>query len=206
MQTQSRAIRIMLAATLALALTACGGGNNGLPASVTVELPDGTAVVSTLGSGVISFADSRWQFFRNSAIGQGAPFATIVFGPNGELAAIEDNTIAVEVLGTSLFFDGAKHPTSQAGLTYAAATFGAETADSQGFAFEGQITAFATLVGEVASGTMTASGEFDGGDINTVTGTFEFSFVLSSLASSFVTLPEGGTSDSFAFIGRRIVE
>ncbi len=206
MQQKSRAIQCILVGTLALTLTACGSKNNGLPSTVTVELPDGTAVATTLGSGVISFADSRWQFFRTSATGQGAPFATIVFGPNGELASIEDNTIAAEIFGPTILFDGAKHNTSQSGLTYAAATFGAATADSQGFAFEGQITAFAAIVGDVANADMSASGTFDGDDINTVTGTFEFSFVLSSLASSFVDVPEGSDADSFGFIGHRVVD
>ncbi|MGB0716985.1 MAG: hypothetical protein ACPGXK_13975 [Phycisphaerae bacterium] len=176
------------------------GCNNGLPATVDVELPDGTVVETTLGSGVISFADSKWQFFRTSSTGQGAPFVTIVFGPNGELAAFEDNTIASDIFGTEILFDGATHPTNQVGLSYAAATFGASTSDSSGFTFEGRVTAFLAGI-QAANATASASGSFDGDDIDTVTGTFAFSSEVTLL-----DIPEGNIEDTYNFIGRRVIE
>lgn len=176
------------------------GCSNGLPSSVDVELPDGSVVQTTLGSGVISFADSKWQFFRTTGSGQGAPFVTIVFGPNGELAAFEENTIASEIFGTEVIFDGASHPTNQVGLTYAAATFGASTADATGFTFEGRVTAFAAGI-NAANATASASGTFDGDDVNTVTGTFRFRSEVTLL-----DIPEGNIEDTYNFIGRRVVD
>lgn len=185
---------------LTVGIAGCGSSTNGLPSTVTVELPDGSAEVVTLGSGVVSFADSRWQFYQTSAAAQGVPFAIVRFGPEGELEAFEDNTIASSIFGSEIIFDGAKHPTTQQGLSYAAATFGAQTSDSQGFAFEGRLTAFAAML-EAANATASAVGEFDGDDINTVRGTFTFSSRMTLL-----DIPEGNMDLSFDFMGTRIIE
>ncbi|MHC5108700.1 MAG: hypothetical protein ACYTHJ_02330 [Planctomycetota bacterium] len=181
----------------ALGMAGCNP-RNGLPATVDVELPDGTVVETTLGSGVISFADSSWQFFRTS--NQNTPFVTVVFGSDGELVAFEDNTIATSIFGDTILFDGTEHPTSQAGLSYAAATFGAQTSDAQGFAFDGEVTAFAAGI-QAAEATASASGEFDGDDVDTVRGTFTFSSRVTLL-----DIPEGNLDDEFTFIGRRVVD
>ncbi len=194
--------RLVVACCFVFAVVAsgCGSANNGLPSTITVELPDGTAEVVTLGSGVVSFADSEWQFFQTSPAAQGLPFATIIFGPDGELEAFENSTIANSIFGSNVYFDGALHPTAQTGLSYAAATFGAQTADAKGFAFEGRITAFAAGL-EAASATATAVGEFEGDDINTVRGTFTFSSRVTLL-----NIPEGNMDMSFDFMGTRVVD
>ena len=184
---------------LSFTVIGCAPPNNGLPATTTVELPDGTVQVVTLGSGVISFADSRWEFFRVVDSGtQITPFVIIVFGSEGELSAFEDNTIASAIFGSTILFDGQRHNTTQAGLQYAAATYGAATADATGFAFEGEITAFAAGF-EAANATASAVGEFDGDDIDTIRGTFSFVSRVTLL-----DIPEGNVDDEFEFIGRRM--
>ena len=196
-----RATRLMIMASVAIATTSgcnSGPGANGLPESVTVQLPDGTEVDATLGSGVISLADTSWQLSRTSSNAQGAAFVTIQFGPEGELARFEESTIASSIFGTTLIFDGARHNTTQAGLQYAAATFGAETADASGFAFEGRVTAFAAGL-EAASATASAQAEFDPDDPDTIRGTFTFSSRVTLLS-----IPEGNVDDEFTFIGRRV--
>ena len=130
--------------------------------------------------------------------GQGAPFVRLRFGSNGELAAFENSTFAQEIFGSALLFDGVRHNTTQPGLQYVAATYGAETSDSTGFTFEGRLTAFAAGL-EAANATASALGEFDPDDPNLMRGLFEF--------SSRVTLldyPEGNQDVQFSFLGRRV--
>lgn len=191
-------INVALAGVAAWTMVGCGPANNGLPETVTIDLPDGTTQVTTLGSGVISFADSRWEFFQTGSATQSIPFVTIVFGDQGQLEAFENNTIAANIFGTTILFDGERHPAAQPGLTYAAATFGAETSDSQGFAFEGRFTGFAAGL-EAATGSSTASGTFDADDINTVRGTFEFTSRVTLL-----NIPEGNVDMSINYVGRRV--
>lgn len=198
---RSRGHRLSGVVWLPFALLVIGGcGGNKLPQTTTIELPDGTTQEATLGSGVVSFANSRWQFFQTSPTAQSAAFATIRFGPNGELEAFEDNTIASNIFGNTIIFDGERHPTNQQGLTYEAGTFGAATADARGFAFEGAVTAFAAGI-QAASATASAQGEFQNDDINTVHGTFEFSSRVTLL-----DIPEGNIDMSFEFIGQRVQE
>ena len=196
---------VVLPAFALLLSVGCGG--TGLPDTLTVELPDGTQEEVTLGSGVISFADSSWQFYRgvgNSA--QGVPFVIIRFGPNGELAAFENNTIASQIFGSDILFDGERHDTTQASLQYAAATYGAETADAHGFAFEGLLAAYVPVLGEVAHATASAVGEFDGDDINTIVGTFEFVSDVTTNAFNLVPKEYVHMEEAFDFIGQRIEE
>ncbi len=201
--TRQRMLRMSLVVGLAVVLApvvfGCGA-NNGLPAELTVELPDGTTQVVTLGAGVASLADSSWQFFEDSGTGQSIPFLVMAFGPGGTLDRFEDNTIATEIFGTTLIFDGERHDTTQPGLTYAAATFGAETNDSTGFAFVGQLTGFAAGF-PVAEATAIASGTFDPNDPDILRGTFSFTSVISIAA-----IPDGDVDISFDFIAHRIVE
>jgi len=189
-----------MGALLCIVVAGCGGANNGLSRTRTVELPDGTSVQTTLGSGVISFADSTWEFLQTGPAGQNVPFMTIRFGPDGELEAFENNTLASDIFGSTILFDGSRHPTSIQGVTYAAATYGAETADSTGFAFEGQLTGFLGGL-TAASATATASGTFDGQDIDTVRGTFSFTSRM-----TLVSIPGGDLDLEFNFIGRRVTE
>ena len=179
------------------AMVGCGARQD-VPSDVTVELPDGTEVRATLGSGVVSLADTEWDFFHVAPSGQGAPFVRLCFGPNGELASFENSTIAQGIFGSTVLFDGVRHNTTQAGLQYVAATYGAETADSTGFAFEGRMTAFAAGL-EAAHATASAIGEFDADDANVMRGIFTF--------SSRVTLldyPEGNQDSELSFLGRRV--
>ena len=197
---------LVMPAIALLMLTGCGGGDS-LPDTVTINLPDGSEVETTLGSGVISLADSRWQLTRGpGASAQGLAFVVVRFGPNGELAAFENNTLASDIFGSELIFDGETHETTQAGLTYAAATYGAETIDSQGFAFEGLLSAYVPIVGEVAVATASASGEFDGEDIDTIRGTFEFVSDVTNNVFDLVPEPYLHMEESFTFTGTRIIE
>ncbi len=177
----------------------CGGpANNGLAEEVTVLLPDGTETTATLGSGVISLADSTWEFYTTSVNGQGVPFVVVTFGPNGELSEFNDNTLGAEIFGSTILFDGARHDTAQAGLQYAAATFGAQTSDATGFTLAADISVFAVGL-EAATATATATGTFDANDSDVMTGTFDFVSTVTLL-----DIPEGNQNLSINFLGRRI--
>jgi len=178
----------------------CGVGSRDVPSAVIVELPDGTEVTATQGSGVISLADTEWDFFATAANAQGAAFLRLRFGPNGNLAAFENNTLASEIFGSTILFDGARHNTTQQGLQYAAATYGAETSDGSGFAFEGVLTAFAAGL-EAANATAAATGEFVPEDPNLMHGTFEFTSQVTLL-----NIPEGNQDVTINFEGRRVRE
>ena len=169
-----------------------------MPAAVTVELPDGTEVRATQGSGVISFANTEWDFFAVAGNAQGAAFVRLVFGSNGELTAFENNTLASNIFGSTILFDGARHNTTQQGLQYAAATFGAETSDATGFAFEGVVTAFAAGF-EAATANASAMGEFDPDDPDIIRGTFSFSSRVTLL-----DIPEGNQDFDLNYEGRRV--
>jgi hypothetical protein len=189
----------VFAASVSLSLVGCGSvGGTGLPETVTIELPDGTTVEAEQGAGAPSLANSQWQFFRTAGSAQALPFVTVIFGPDGELESFEDNTIAQEIFGDTILFDGARHNTAQKGLQYAAATFGAETADASGFTFEGRLTALAAGI-EAATATATATATYEADDPDTVVGTFTFSTRVSIAAIS-----NGNTDDEFTFVGRRV--
>ncbi len=198
-------IRLRRVATLftvtLLSISGCGSRGQ-LPEEITVQLPDGTETRVTLGSGVISLADTTWQFFATASTGQGAPFVTISFGPNGELEAFEDNTIAANIFGSTILFDGQRHNTTQPGLSYAAATYGAETSDANGFTFEGRLNAFIAGL-EVASSTSTASGTFDPDDSDIMTGTFGYTITMTVTIPG---IPFEDQEDEFGFIAHRVIE
>ncbi len=189
-----------LTAITVFTLAGCGAGKNNLPSTVTVELPDGTTVEVEPGSGIASLADSQWQFFRTAAAGQGLPFLTIVFGADGNLESFEDNTIAAEIFGSSIRFDGSRHDTTQKGLQYAASTYGAETSDGSGFAFEGRMTAFAAGI-QAGTAELTAAGTFDPDDADTMIGVFTFSTRV-----TLISIPEANQDEEFPFIAHRVVE
>lgn len=201
---QLRKLMIVVLGGLASAMiVGCGSSANGLASEVTIELPDGTTTQVTAGAGVITLADTSWEFFATSGSTQGAPFVTINFGSEGELQAFENNTFASEIFGASIIFDGQQHPTAQDGLTYAAATYGAETSDATGFTFVGELNAFAVIIGKVADATAMATGTFDADDPDVMTGTFSFEY---DITVEFPGVPTGGDSSEFSFIANRIVE
>lgn len=181
-------------------LSACGAGITALPETVSVTLPDNTVVEVTEGSGAPSLANSKWQFIRTAGNAQGAVFAVIRFGPNGELEAFENNTLASNIFGEEIIFDSSRRETKQFGLSYAAATYGAETNDSSGFTFEGRFTAFA---GGLVAGEATASAtaEYDGDDKSVVVGKFSFSSQV-----TLIEMPEAEVEDEFNFMGIRVEE
>lgn len=188
----------VFAASLSLSLVGCWSvPSTGLPGTMTLVLPDGTTVDVGQGSGAPSLADSRWQFFRAPLSAQ-ALVATVSFGPDGELVSFEDNTIAPEIFGNTIRFDGQRHNTAQQGLEYAAATFGAETGDASGFTFEGHLTAFFFGI-QAGNGTATATASYVAGDPDTVEGTFTFSTHV-----TIASIPGGNTTDTFDFVGRRV--
>lgn len=178
----------------------CGGSRNGLPNTVTVTLPDGSMTDATLGAGVIALADTTWDFFRAASNAQGAAFVRVKFGPEGQLDRFENSTIASQIFGETLIFDGERHNTTQSGLTYAAATYGAESTDSSGFAFAGRVTAFAVGL-TAATADASAVAEFDADDPNTVRGVFTF-----SSQTTLIDIPEANQEDEFNFVGRRVVD
>lgn len=192
---------LVFTASLGFSLAGCGSAQrSGLPETVIIELPDGTTVEAEQGAGAPSLANSCWEFFRSSSSAQSLAFVTIIFGPEGNLESFEDNTIAPQIFGDTIVFDGQRHSTAQQGMQYAAATFGAETADATGFAFEGRLTAFAVGI-QAANGTATASATYVPDDPDTVVGTFTFSTRV-----TIASIPDADMDDEFAFVGHRVTE
>jgi len=201
--TLTRRITLVVTVFALVSVLGCTGGSSGLPETVTVQLPDGTQAEATLGAGVLSLADTTWEFKQVYGSGtiSGTPFMTISFGPEGELTSFENNTIAAEMFGDTILFDGERHSTSQEGVTYAAATFGAETSDASGFTFVGNLNAFAPVIGKVATATATATGEYDPDDPNAMTGTFTFE------GEVLVEMPGAPTEpflEEFSFVANRV--
>ena len=192
---------VALLVLVCFVLTGCGSGSS-VPSSVPVTLPDGTTVNVTMGAGVDTLADTEWGFYHAAGGARGAAFVTVRFDSNGSLAGFENNTIASGIFGDTILFDGQTHATSQPGLSYAAATYGAETSDSMGFTFEGRLTAFAAGF-EAAAVTATATAEFDPDDPNTVHGTFAFTSEVLMFEEMF---PEGNMEDEFPFRGVKVVD
>ncbi len=201
---QNKSLRPGVALTVAamafIMYPGCSGSS--LPETVIITLPDGTQTEATLGSGVLSLADTTWTFYQGSVI-SGVPFVTITFGPDGELTAFEDNTISTEVFGDTILFDGNRHDTAFPGLSYSAATYGAETSDSTGFSFVGQLDAFVIILGQVADGVAEATGTFDADDPNIMTGNFSFTV---DITVEIPGVPVEDTMDSFAFIAQKVTQ
>ena len=198
------ATRRNLLTILALGLAGtigCGSGSTTLPSTVLVELPDGTTTEVEQGAGAASLANSEWDFVRTSASGQGTSFVRIVFNENGGLERFEDSTIASEVFGDEIIFDGERRETNQQGIQYAATTYGAETNDGSGFAFEGRLSAYLSGL-TVGTGTANASGTFDPDDPDVMTGTFSYSTQLTVP----IDIPGAEQDDEFDFRATRVVE
>lgn len=191
----------VFAACLGLAVVGCGG-SQAVPSGVEVTLPDGTTVNATLGSGVVSLADSEWEFFHAAGGGQGTPFVKIRFGSEGQLDSFVDNTLASSIFGSTILFDGQRHNTSLSGVQYEAATYGAETSDSSGFTFEGRLAGYAAGL-EAATANATATAVFEDDDPDTVRGDFSFSSQILLFPELF---PQGNLNQELPFIGRRVVE
>lgn len=194
-----------LACLLTLVVAAgCGNLNNAVPDTVTVQLPDGTSTDVVLGAGVPSLAASTWEFFVTGPLdnpsGQSLPFLVITFGPNGELTQFDGNTIAPEIFGDTIYFDGTNHPTNQQPISYTAGTYGAETSDASGFSFVGRLTAFAAGF-TAANATITATGTFDPADPDTMTGDFTY-----SVRATSSLIPNGNFDDGYAFVAHRVAE
>jgi hypothetical protein len=152
-----------------------------------------------LGSGVITLADTEWDFFNTGANAQAAPFIRVRFNENGSLRSFENNTLAQEVFGSRILFDGRRHATNQFGLDYTAATYGATTEDGTGFAFEGRFTAFAGGLIEAANGRASATGTFDPDDPNVMRGTFSYSMHV-----TIDLIPYPDQADEFSFVAERV--
>lgn len=187
---------IVLVVGFTLAMAGCGAAAGGLPESLEVTLPDGTTQTVTMGAGVPSLAGSTWLFFR----GGGLPFMTITFGPNGELTQFDNNTMADEVFGDTIHFDGQSHPTNRQALTYTAATYGAQTADASGFAFEGRMSAFAAGF-KAAEATASASGTFDFDNPDRMTGVFTFTSQV-----TLADIPSANMDEEFEFVAERVTD
>lgn len=194
--------RVLVAATeitLAFSLLApagCGSRGSNLPAALTVMLPDGTEERVTMGSGVATLADTEWDLYAVAENAQVAPFVRVRFNANGSLHSFDNNTIAREVFGSQILFDGQRHRTNQFGLDYAAATYGAETLDASGFAFTAKLTAYAAGLVEAAQVTAKASGNFDAEDPCIIRGTFNY-----SIRVKISSIPTPPAVEPFSFIG-----
>lgn len=192
-----RAIRyIVVPVAFVLGVAGCGAGNNGLPDEVTIELPDGSTVSADKGSGAEALANTRWSFVRSADNAQGARFVTVQFNEDGNLERFDDNTIASGIFGDSIQFDGDRHDTLQPGLTYGAATYGAQTNDATGFSFAARFTAFAAGL-QAAHGEATATGTFDPDDPTVLRGTFYFKTEV-----TLIDYPEGNQEDTITFVAR----
>jgi len=194
-----RLLQTLLFCSILISGYGCGAGT-ALPDTVSVTLPDNTVVEVGEGSGAPSLANSKWQFVRTAGNAQGAVFAVIRFGPNGELEAFEENTLATNILGDEVVFDNTRRATKQAGLSYAAATYGAETSDQSGFTFEGRFTAFAAGI-VAGDGSASATATYDENDKSVVFGKFTFSTRV-----TLIDMPEANMDDEFDFTGTRTAE
>jgi hypothetical protein len=175
----------------------CGLGGPSLPASLTLELPDGDTLVAQIGSGPASLANSEWAFFRGPSA-SGVQFVRLVFDEDGGIESFEENTIAPEIFGSRIILDGQRHNTTQQGLTYVAGVYGAETESGDGIAFEVRLKGFAAGI-EAATGSASASATFTDEDRNEMTGTFAF-----TTAVTITDIPGGNQSDEFEFTAKRI--
>lgn len=194
-----RMLRILLSFSVILTLIpGCWGRSTGLPASVDLSLPDGTSVDAEQGRGVPSLANSRWEFFRTAEAAQEAAFVTLNFGPQGELLGFDENTIASEIFGPTIFIDGRRHNTTQTGLQYAAAAYGGQTQDGTGMAFEVRVTGFVAGI-KGAEATATATATYDPATRDIVRGTFSFSTRV-----TLVSIEGANQNDSFSFVGQRV--
>ena len=163
------------------------------------DLPDGSTDV-TQGGSVISLANSKWQFYQATDAGQSLPFVTVVFGPQAMLDHFEDNTLASDIFGDTILFDGGFHDTPLAGLQYTATTNGAETVDAFGFTFDARLLAFAGGL-QVATATATVQAAYDGDDPDVVSGTFTF-----TAAGDIQSLLEGDLNVEFTIVGHRVAD
>lgn len=188
-----------VAASLTLgSLAGCGLGAGPIPESITVTLPDGTTAVVEQGTGVASLANTTWDFFATGTVGQSIAFVRISFNDRGALEAFENNTIATEIFGSTIRFDGQRRETSQKGISYEASTFGAETSDGAGFTFEARIFAFVVGI-QAGEATAITSGTIDPNDSNRMTGTFSFTSQVTLL-----DIPEGNIDEAFTFVATRV--
>lgn len=190
------ALAVVGVAAFVFCLSGCGG--NGLPETVTIELPDGTTQEVVLGAGVPSLANSTWDFYQASGAAQTTVFLTISFGPEGNLDRFDGNSIAPQIFGDTILFDGERHSTNQPGISYAAATYGAETNDATGFAFEGILTAFAGGI-QAATASASASGTFDPADPDTMRGSFSITSEV-----TLAQIPGADVNETFNFEAHRV--
>lgn len=200
-RVSERRLWIPLCGLCLIVSAGCGANRGTLPSTILVELPDGTTAEVDQGAGAASLADTQWAFFRAAGAQQGMAFVTINFGPDGSLQSFENNTIASDIFGSTLLFDGVQHSTTQPGFSYVASTYGAETSDGTGFAFEGRLAAFAAGI-QAGTATATATGTLDPDDPNTMTGTFAFSTEITLP----IEIPGAEVDDEFPFIAHRVVD
>ncbi|MCC7293181.1 MAG: hypothetical protein IT449_14065 [Phycisphaerales bacterium] len=179
------------------AWTGCGAVSSALPDSVNLSLPDDAELAAVRGGGSESLASTEWALFdaRDNAF-----LSYVVFDENGSLDAFVENAIiGEEVFGDRIDTDGASHPTTITGLSYAASTYGVE--NDSGFAF--QIRAIATFAGvKVGGGRATAVGTRDGSRME---GTFSYKTTVNQAAG--VEIPAGlEGEDEFPYYGVLVEE
>ncbi len=181
----------MLAAAFVLTLmVGCAGPS--LPQSLEVELPDGSKVEAEIGTGPASLANSEWEVYRVSSTGQAAPFVTLVFDENGSITKFEDNTIAPEIFGDTIILDGQRHSTAQAGLSYSAGVYGADTEDGTEIALETRIKGFAAGI-QAATVEARVAGTYTDDTRTSMTGVFSYKSVVPNF------IPNGNVEDEFNF-------
>jgi hypothetical protein len=195
-----RSVFVLSLLLFALPMLSGCGQTTTLPDTVQVKLPDGTTTTVQAGAGVATLASTRWTFFRSADNLQSGAFATVRFGENGNLEAFENNKLAESIFGDEIIFDNSRRATKQIGLSYEAATYGAQTSDASGFSFEGRLTAFAAGI-TAGTGTASAEGAFNPDDPDRIQGTFTFTTEVTLL-----DIPEANVTDVFSFIGVRVQE
>lgn len=180
----------MIIVPFAFAWLAGCGTRATLPSEVDITLPDNTKVGSRQGVGPQSLANTEWSFYRAT---DNALLTRVRFNADGGVAELYDNfALAPSVFGQTVTADGKSHATSTQGLTYTAASYGAE--NESGFSF--QLRALAYFNGlEVGNGSAFASGTHDG---QRMEGTFGFKSQVTGLAANFVP-EEANASEEFEF-------
>jgi hypothetical protein len=176
-------------------LTSCGN-NASLPQSVELTLPSGIVLEARFGSGPASLANTEWRVYRVAPNAQDTPFLTLIFNEEGGISEITDNSIAPQIFGDTILLDGQRHPTTQEGLTYAAAVYGTESDDGSEIAFDLRLRGY---VAGVLAATGEASAQAMRIDEDAMEGTFHYKTEV-----TIVDIPGANQEETLNFRAQRL--
>jgi hypothetical protein len=176
-------------------LTSCGNNAN-LPQALEVTLPSGIVTNAQVGTGPASLANSEWRVYRVANNAQGTPFLTLIFNEDGGISEFADNSIAPQIFGDTIILDGQRHPTTQEGLTYAAAVYGTESDDGSEIAFEVRLRGYAA---SLVAATGEASAQATRIDEDTMEGTFYYKTEV-----TIVDIPGANQEETLNFRAERV--